>query len=216
MTRSCAVPRVRYEGEFSHGKFHGSGIFSRYDGMKFEGEFKDGRVEGYGRSASSRGPFVRRQRLTLPRVSASRPVDLPRWGPRRSEERRVVSKPQAAEEREVPRSGAARPGLGLRRSQSGSLTALEPAVRVPAPSRSTSGMCVCTRPFNNKLFSHSYSLFFTIKSFRASKAAPPRRLLFEDLFGGPPLGFIWKVFETRKRCRFCLLATMSKCFSHDL
>lgn len=58
-------PRVRYEGEFSHGKFHGSGIFSRYDGMKFEGEFKDGRVEGYGRSASSPEPFVRRRRLTL-------------------------------------------------------------------------------------------------------------------------------------------------------
>ncbi|KAF3708245.1 MORN repeat-containing protein 4 [Channa argus] len=37
-----------YEGEFAHGKFQGTGIFSRYDGMKFEGEFKDGRVEGYG------------------------------------------------------------------------------------------------------------------------------------------------------------------------
>lgn len=58
-------PSVRYEGEFSHGKFHGSGIFSRYDGMKFEGEFKDGRVEGYGRSVSS-GTSVRRQHLTLP------------------------------------------------------------------------------------------------------------------------------------------------------
>lgn len=40
----------RYEGEFAHGKFHGTGVFSRYDGMKFEGEFKDGRVEGYGKS----------------------------------------------------------------------------------------------------------------------------------------------------------------------
>lgn len=58
-------PCGRYEGEFSHGKFHGSGIFSRYDGMKFEGEFKDGRVEGYGKSASSQKPFVRRQHLTL-------------------------------------------------------------------------------------------------------------------------------------------------------
>lgn len=42
--------RIRYEGEFAHGKFQGTGIFSRYDGMKFEGEFKDGRVEGYGKS----------------------------------------------------------------------------------------------------------------------------------------------------------------------
>lgn len=45
--------------------------------------------------------------------------------------------------------------------------------------------------------------------------ATPRGLLFEDQFGEAPLGFIWKVFETRKRCRFCLLATMSKCFSHE-
>lgn len=41
---------VRYEGEFAHGKFQGTGIFSRFDGMKFEGEFKEGRVEGYGKS----------------------------------------------------------------------------------------------------------------------------------------------------------------------
>lgn len=40
---------IRYEGEFSHGKFQGTGVFNRYDGMKFEGEFKDGRVEGYGK-----------------------------------------------------------------------------------------------------------------------------------------------------------------------
>lgn len=90
-------------------------------------------------------------------------------------------------------------------------------------------MCVCTRPFNNKLFSRSYFLFFTIKSFRAgsiltdkgcilddrcTRATPPG-LPFEDLFGEAPISFIWKVFETRKRCRFCLLATMSKCFSHE-
>lgn len=43
----------RYEGEFAHGKFQGTGIFSRYDGMKFEGEFKDGRVEGYGKHCCS-------------------------------------------------------------------------------------------------------------------------------------------------------------------
>lgn len=41
---------VRYEGEFLNGQFQGTGVFSRYDGMKFEGEFKDGRVEGYGES----------------------------------------------------------------------------------------------------------------------------------------------------------------------
>lgn len=51
-TRDHRFPsyHARYEGEFSHGKFQGTGVFSRYDGMKFEGEFKDGRVEGYGRS----------------------------------------------------------------------------------------------------------------------------------------------------------------------
>jgi len=43
---------VRYEGEFAHGKFQGTGVFSRYDGMKFEGEFKEGRVEGYGKSVT--------------------------------------------------------------------------------------------------------------------------------------------------------------------
>lgn len=49
---------IRYEGEFAHGKFQGTGIFSRYDGMKFEGEFKDGRVEGYGRSSTTLKQFV--------------------------------------------------------------------------------------------------------------------------------------------------------------
>lgn len=71
-------PYVRYEGEFSQGKFQGSGIFSRYDGMKFEGEFKDGRVEGYGRSDSTQELFVPQRLLTLSRVSAYRPVDIPR------------------------------------------------------------------------------------------------------------------------------------------
>lgn len=52
--------RLRYEGEFSHGKFQGTGVFSRYDGMKFEGEFKDGRVEGYGRSVSPLEKFAGR------------------------------------------------------------------------------------------------------------------------------------------------------------
>lgn len=50
---TTASPPTRYEGEFSHGKFQGTGVFSRYDGMKFEGEFKDGRVEGYGGSLLS-------------------------------------------------------------------------------------------------------------------------------------------------------------------
>uniref|UniRef100_A0A8C8IST7 MORN repeat-containing protein 4 n=1 Tax=Oncorhynchus tshawytscha TaxID=74940 RepID=A0A8C8IST7_ONCTS len=39
---------LRYEGQFTQGKFQGAGVFSRFDGMKFEGEFKSGRVEGYG------------------------------------------------------------------------------------------------------------------------------------------------------------------------
>lgn len=49
---------IRYEGEFAHGKFQGTGIFGRYDGMKFEGEFKDGRVEGYGKSVIPLEQFV--------------------------------------------------------------------------------------------------------------------------------------------------------------
>lgn len=147
---SC--PHVRYEGEFSHGKFQGSGIFSRYDGMKFEGEFKDGRVEGYGRSDSSQELFVRQQLLTLSRVSACRLVDIPRWSSRCSAKWRIVSKPQAAKEREVSRSSAACTGLSLQRSQSGSLTAMEPAVGVPAPSRRTSGTSVCTLPFSSSQF----------------------------------------------------------------
>lgn len=145
-------PHVRYEGEFSHGKFQGSGIFSRYDGMKFEGEFKDGRVEGYGGSDSLHELFVQQQLLTLSLVSAYRTVDIPRWSSRCSAKWRIVSKPQAAEEREVSRSGAACTGLSLQRSQSCSLTAMEPAVRVPAPSRRTSGTCVCTLPFSSSQF----------------------------------------------------------------
>jgi len=38
----------RYEGEFVQGKFQGSGVFCRFDGMKFEGEFKSGCIDGYG------------------------------------------------------------------------------------------------------------------------------------------------------------------------
>lgn len=160
-------PYVRYEGEFSHGKFQGSGIFSRYDGMKFEGEFKDGRVEGYGRSDSTQELFVRQRLLTLSRVSAYRPVDIPRWSSRCSAKWRIVSKPQAAEEREVSRSSAACAGLSLQRSQSGSLTAMEPVVVVPAPSRRTLGTCVCALPFSSSQF---YCLLSTIKSFIAFKS----------------------------------------------
>lgn len=149
-------PHVRYEGEFSHGKFQGSGVFSRYDGMKFEGEFKDGRVEGYGRSDSSLGLFVQQQLLTLSHVSAYRPVDIPRWSSRCSAKWRIVSKPQAAEERKVSRSSAACAGLSLQRPQSGSLTAMEPVLGVPAPSRRSSGMCICTLPFSSSQF---YCLF---------------------------------------------------------
>lgn len=56
LLKATCLRRVRYEGEFSHGKFQGTGVFSRYDGMKFEGEFKDGRVEGYGESLTSPEP----------------------------------------------------------------------------------------------------------------------------------------------------------------
>lgn len=76
--------RIRYEGEFSHGKFQGTGVFSRYDGMKFEGEFKDGRVEGYGRSVSPLEQFVHQDvdivslwLVTVSCVSAPRLIDFP-------------------------------------------------------------------------------------------------------------------------------------------
>lgn len=160
-------PYVRYEGEFSQGKFQGSGIFSRYDGMKFEGEFKDGRVEGYGRSDSTQELFVPQRLLTLSPVSAYRPVDIPRRSSRCPAKWRIVSKPQAAEEREVSRSSAACAGLSLQRSQSGSLTAMEPVVVVPAPSRWTLGTCVCALPFSSSQF---YCLLSTIKSFIAFKS----------------------------------------------
>lgn len=155
MTVRLSRPCVRYEGEFSHGKFQGSGIFTRYDGMKFEGEFKDGRVEGYGRFGSPAGA-VCPTAAAHTGVPAYRPVNISRWSSWCSAKWRIVSKPQAAEEREVSRSGAARTGLSLQRSKSGSLTAMEPAVGVPAPSRRTSGTCVCTLPFSSSQF---YCLF---------------------------------------------------------
>jgi hypothetical protein len=36
----------KYEGDFRNGKYDGSGIYSRGDGMKFEGQFKAGQVQG--------------------------------------------------------------------------------------------------------------------------------------------------------------------------
>lgn len=43
-----ALISIRYEGEFSGGKFNGCGVFIRCDGMKYEGEFRDGKVCGQG------------------------------------------------------------------------------------------------------------------------------------------------------------------------
>lgn len=57
-THLSALFHFRYEGEFSQGKFHGSGVFSRFDGMKFEGEFKEGRVEGYGKSVTPTAQLI--------------------------------------------------------------------------------------------------------------------------------------------------------------
>lgn len=87
--------------------------------------------------------------LTVFCVSASRSFDIPRWSSWGSTKRGVVSKPQAAEEREVPGNGAACAGFGLQRSQSGSLTVMAPSgdtIKVPAPSRRTSGMCTHILP----------------------------------------------------------------------
>lgn len=136
-------------------------MFSRYDGMKFEGEFKDGRVEGYGKSVTPLEQFAHRDvniaSLWLVIVSclcASRAIDFPRWSSWCPTQRGLVSKPQAAEEREVSRSGAARAGFGLQRSQPGALTVTDPGgdtVRVPAPSRRTSGMCTRILPSSSSL-----------------------------------------------------------------
>lgn len=160
--------RFRYEGEFAHGKFQGTGVFSRYDGMRFEGEFKDGRVEGYGESVTPLDQFVLWdvdivcvQLVMASRVCASRVIDVPRWSSRCPTKRGLFPKPQAAEAREVSGSGAARTGFGLRRSQSGPLTVADPGgdtVRVPGPSRRTSGMCT-------RILPSSSSLFFTISLF---------------------------------------------------
>lgn len=162
--------RIRYEGEFLHGKFQGTGVFSRYDGMKFEGEFKDGRVEGYGRSISPLESFIHWDVniviVIVSCVSASRPADFPRWSSWCPTKRGLVSKPQASEEREVSRSGAACTGLSFQCSQSGALTVMDAGgdmIRVPAPSRWTSGMCTRILPFSSSLC--AVFSFFTITFF---------------------------------------------------
>lgn len=38
----------RYDGEFSQGRFHGLGVFTRCDGMKYDGQFQDGKICGLG------------------------------------------------------------------------------------------------------------------------------------------------------------------------
>ncbi len=97
--------------------------------MKFEGEFKDGCVEGYGKSVRQLEKTVHQDvnivslRLVIVScVCASRAIDVPRWSSWCPTKRGLVSKPQAAEEREVSGRGAACTGLRLQRSQSGTLT----------------------------------------------------------------------------------------------
>ena len=105
--------------------------------------------------------IVSLQLVTVSRVCASRAIDVPRWSSRCPTKRGLFPKPQAAKAREVSGSGAASAGFGLRRSQPGPLTATDPGgdtVRVPGPSRRTSGMCTRIRP-------SSSSLFFTINLF---------------------------------------------------
>lgn len=38
----------RYDGEFSQGRYHGVGVFTRCDGMKYEGQLHDGKIYGLG------------------------------------------------------------------------------------------------------------------------------------------------------------------------
>lgn len=38
----------RYDGEFSQGRYHGLGVFTRCDGMKYEGQLSDGKIFGLG------------------------------------------------------------------------------------------------------------------------------------------------------------------------
>lgn len=141
--------------------------------MKFEGEFKDGRVEGYGRSASPVAQFVHQDvdivslwLVTVSCVSASRLIDFPGWSSRCPAKRGLVSKPQAAEEREVSRSGAACADFSLQRPQSGALTVTDAGgdmIRVPAPSRRTSGTCTRILPSSSSLC--VFLSFFTITFF---------------------------------------------------
>jgi hypothetical protein len=38
----------RYDGEFSQGRYHGLGVFTRCDGMKYEGQLHEGKIFGLG------------------------------------------------------------------------------------------------------------------------------------------------------------------------
>lgn len=175
-SKSCTVPtcppfffhHVRYEGEFAHGKFQGTGVFNRYDGMKFEGEFKDGRVEGYGESR-----FQRRNSLSVGMsilclviascVCASRVIDFPGWNPWCATKRGLVSKPQAAEEGEVSRGGAACAGFGLQRSQPGALTDAD-LEETPFQHflEGPQGLCACMLPFSSSVCVLMSFFFFAV------------------------------------------------------
>lgn len=39
---------LRYDGEFSQGRYHGLGVFTRCDGMKYEGQLHEGKIFGLG------------------------------------------------------------------------------------------------------------------------------------------------------------------------
>ncbi len=41
---TAAADSSKYEGQFSNGKYHGYGVYSRGDGMRYEGAFRDGQV----------------------------------------------------------------------------------------------------------------------------------------------------------------------------
>lgn len=105
--------------------------------------------------------------VIVPCVCPFRAIDLLRWSSRCAAKRRLVSKPQAAKERKVSRSGAACAGFSLQCAQPGTLTVMNrggDAVGVAALSRRASRICTRILLFGSSLWvvlSFSPYLFFS-------------------------------------------------------